>query len=324
MDALRKAGVALAGIVLFGYAGVYLLAAAWADSRCDPNDDAIIQICNHNPDVHRATVLGLSALVCLFGVVCSVFLLTRLRHWALSVLLAVAFGACFVHPTVWAVLGALGVAMALGAPYLEGREDALAAAAGRHAVDPHALGNAIADRLRRIPGADLRSVAAALAAGSLVAVGELELIWSGFVYPGVGYHRLLVGATTIGVAIAAALLALALLVIAIAAAALISRHPAGSRWPLVALLVLVVGLFLAQRWHSGVPNFAGAGAAIALATRCTTRGRLVARLAVVAVVAPLVTLAPGSKVVAPLLLVALAVPAADYAVGLWEYATETR
>ncbi|HTZ04590.1 MAG TPA: hypothetical protein VMB53_02445 [Gaiellaceae bacterium] len=326
MDPLRKTAAAFVVVILFFYMGIYALGSAVVGSKC-PADTDFPVFCTEQPNAAKALALGIGALLCLVALVCAGMWMTRQRHWYHAVALSVGVGACLWHPTVWAGIAAAAAVVAVVAPLIPDTSAVSVAGLGRSRSPVESVSPEIFDLVAgidRLPAADLRTLGSALLAGALIVVGDSRLAWSGLADTGLGRHRLLVGPTDVRVAIAVALLAVVALAAGLAAAALVSRHPARTRATVVALLALSIGLYLGGRWNSAVPTYAGVGVAIALAVRCTTRSRMAVRLVAAASVAPLATLLPGSGIAAPIMLVALAIPAADYVVTLWEYATETR
>jgi hypothetical protein len=356
VDIVRKMATAFTVVILVCYMAAYALGGMLANSKC-PADTDINLFCSENPDVAKAHAFGLAALVCLAGIVAAVFWMTNKRHWYHALVLGVGVGACFVRPTGWAVLAGIATATAVAAPLFEGEPDEPDAHAA--AVEPdgvtglfEGIAGHIADivtgiggvsavdaptvslrgvsavdgptvSLRGLPVLDVRAAASSVVAGALVIVGESGLVWSGLASIGVEQHRLLVGTLDVHIAIAAALLSVVALGAGLAVATVLSQHPAKVRATLLALLALTAGLYLAGRWSSAPLNYAGVGVAVAIAVRAT-RITTVARVIAVAIVTPLVSLHFGSQIAPAIMFVALAIPAADYAVAVSEYATETR
>lgn len=118
------------------------------------------------------------------------------------------------------------------------------------------------------------------------------------------------------VSLAFGVLSLIAFVAAFAAAARLSKHPDPLRATLIALAVVAVGLAAGALWSSAAFALFAVGIAVAVATRCASRGLLVSRIVGVAALSMLApaTLSSSTIAAAPLL-VALAVPITDHFVA---------
>ena len=311
MDVVRKMATGSAAVVLFFYMGLYVLGSMVVSSQC-PADADFPVFCSETPDTAKGLALAIGALLCLGALVCAAFWMTKRRHWYHALALGVGVGACFAKPTFWAWFAAVATLVAVTAPLLS--DDAVSTGAAK----------AVAG-VGRLPSVDLRTLGSALLAGVLIAVGESRLVWSGLFDIGIDEHRLHMGTLDVRIAITVAALAVVALTAGLAGAAVISGHAGPSRGAgratLLALLALVLGLYAGGRWHAAGLNYAGAGVAIAVAIRHDHRYQLALRIVAVVACAALAVMVFHSSLAVSILLVALAVPAADLVAecGSWTF-----